>query len=92
VRYGDQKINFHVGGPAFLPAARHVCMGSADFCLIAAGDILSLFEELKAKNAPFEEPAGIVRRTGALGPIDSIYLRDPDGNLVEISVYTTIPL
>lgn len=86
LRFGDQKINIHRRPAEFLPAAARPAPGSADFCLVAAGDIKEIFAELRAKNAPFELPE-ITARTGALGPIDSIYLRDPDGNLVEISTY-----
>jgi catechol 2,3-dioxygenase-like lactoylglutathione lyase family enzyme len=85
VKFGDQKFNIHRGKAEFLPAARNVAYGSADLCLIAEGSIEQIHAELKAKGAPIE--LGVVRRTGARGPIDSIYLRDPDGNLIEISAY-----
>ncbi|WP_293716151.1 VOC family protein [uncultured Parabacteroides sp.] len=85
VRFGDQKINLHVGKGEFLPAAANPEFGSADICLIAEGDIKEIKAELDNRHIPIEE--GIVRRTGAKGPIDSIYLRDPDGNLIEISTY-----
>ena len=85
VKFGNQKFNIHRGKAEFLPAAENVTFGSADLCLIAEGDILEIEKELIAKNAPIE--LGIVNRTGACGPIESMYLRDPDGNLVEISVY-----
>lgn len=87
VRFGNQKINLHRGKAEFLPAARRPTAGSADFCLVARGNIADIYAELLAKNAPLEPGMGIVPRTGATGPIDSIYLRDPDGNLVEVSVY-----
>lgn len=85
VKFGNQKINIHRGKAEFLPAAGNVAIGSADICLIAEGNIQDIYDELVSKNAPIE--LGIVPRTGATGKIDSIYLRDPDGNLVEISVY-----
>ncbi|MEG0769580.1 MAG: VOC family protein [Ruthenibacterium sp.] len=85
VKFGNQKFNLHRGKAEFLPAARNVTFGSADLCLIAQGPIEDIKAELDAKGVPIEE--GIVPRTGAMGPIDSIYLRDPDENLVEISVY-----
>ncbi len=85
VKFGNQKFNLHRGKAEFLPAARNVTFGSADLCLIAEGDIENIHAELKAKGAPIE--LGVVQRTGANGPIDSIYLRDPDENLIEISVY-----
>lgn len=85
VKFGNQKFNLHRGKAEFLPAAANVTFGSADLCLIAEGSIEEIEAELKAKGVPIE--LGIVPRTGANGPIDSIYLRDPDENLVEISVY-----
>lgn len=85
VKFGEQKLNIHRRPAEFLPAARVPTPGSADLCLIAAGPIEAVKAELEAKGVCIEE--GIVPRTGAMGPIDSVYLRDPDGNLVEISVY-----
>ena len=85
VKFGNQKINIHRQKAEFMPAAQNVTFGSADICFIADGNIEEIYEELKAKNAPIE--LGIVPRTGAMGKIQSIYLRDPDGNLVEISTY-----
>ena len=85
VKFGNQKINIHRGKAEFLPAAANVTFGSVDICLIAEGNIEEIKQELESKNFPIE--LGIVGRTGANGPIDSIYLRDPDQNLVEISVY-----
>ncbi len=83
--FGNQKINIHRRKGEFLPAAAHVTCGSLDFCLITTDDIESVKKELLENGIVPEE--GIVKRTGALGPIDSIYLRDPDGNLVEIAAY-----
>ena len=85
VKFGNQKINIHRKKAEFLPAAQNVTYGSQDLCLIADGNIEEIKAEIEAKGYPIE--LGIVQRTGACGPIDSIYLRDPDGNLVEISVY-----
>jgi len=85
VKFGNQKINIHRQKAEFLPAARNVTYGSQDICLIARGDINDIKAEIEAKGYPIE--LGIVQRTGACGPIDSIYLRDADENLVEISVY-----
>jgi|GEM_PF-89296 len=84
VSFGTGKINLHTGKPAFKPAEENIAPGSGDFCLVAAGDIGSIHNRLLAANAPLEPEMGIVRRTGATGPIDSLYLRDPDGNLVEV--------
>lgn len=85
LRFGDQKINIHRKKAEFLPAARNVVYGSQDLCFIAEGDIRDIRREIEKKGYPVE--LGIVQRTGALGSMDSIYLRDPDGNLVEVSVY-----
>jgi len=85
VKFGNQKINIHRKKAEFLPAAQNVTYGSQDICLISEDSILEIKEEIEKKGYPIE--LGIVDRTGACGPIESIYLRDPDGNLVEISVY-----
>lgn len=85
VKFGNQKFNIHRKKAEFLPAARNVTYGSQDICLIAEGNIEDIKAEIEAKGYPIE--LGIVQRTGACGPIDSIYLRDADENLVEISVY-----
>lgn len=85
VRFADQKFNIHCKKAQFLPAAKNVTYGSQDLCLIVDSDIESVKREIEAKGWPIE--LGIVKRTGACGDIDSIYLRDPDGNLIEISVY-----
>lgn len=85
VKFGNQKINLHTILAEYLPAARHPTFGSADICLIAEGHLLDIKTEIESKGVSVE--VGIVQRTGAIGPIDSIYLRDPDGNLVEISTY-----
>lgn len=85
VRFGEQKFNIHRKKAEFLPAAKNVTYGSQDLCLIVRGPIEAVTAELEAKGWPVE--LGVVGRTGALGPMDSVYVRDPDGNLVELSVY-----
>lgn len=85
VQFGNQKINIHRRKAEFLPAARNVTYGSQDLCFIVQGDINEIKAELEARGWPVE--LGIVERIGAMGPMDSIYIRDPDGNLVELSVY-----
>lgn len=85
LKFGNQKINIHTRKAEFLPAAKNVEYGSLDICLIACGPVDEVKKELEEKGAVIEE--GIVSRTGAMGPINSIYLRDPDGNLIEISSY-----
>ncbi len=83
--FGRQKINIHTRPAEFLPAAARPTYGSQDLCLIAEGDINAIKSELEAKGYPIEE--GVVLRHGALGEMHSIYLRDADGNLLEIAVY-----
>jgi catechol 2,3-dioxygenase-like lactoylglutathione lyase family enzyme len=85
--FGQSKINLHQAGQEFEPKATHPIPGSADLCLITTDPLEQVITELTAHGVPIEE--GPVRRTGALGPIDSVYLRDPDGNLIEISVYSS---
>lgn len=83
--FGNQKINVHRRKAEFLPAAKNPTVGSVDLCLIAEDSIEEIRTELKNKGAVLE--TGIVSRTGAKGKMTSIYLRDPDGNLIEIGVY-----
>ncbi len=83
--FGRQKINIHTRPAEFLPAAAHPTYGSQDLCLLAEGDIDAIKGEIEAKGYPIEE--GVVLRHGALGEMHSIYLRDADGNLIEIAVY-----
>lgn len=85
LRFGIQKINIHSKKAEFQPAAANVTYGSQDLCLIAVGSITEIYEEVKRKGYPVEMLP--CRRSGARGPMQSIYLRDPDGNLVEISSY-----
>lgn len=83
--FGRQKINLHQAGYEFDPKARRPVPGSADFCLITERPLADVTARLTAAGIAIEE--GPVSRTGALGPIQSIYFRDPDGNLVEVSRY-----
>lgn len=83
--FGNQKINLHQKGKEFEPKAEYPTSGSADLCFIAETYIHEVLEELKQKNIEMIE--GIVDRTGALGKIKSVYFRDPDLNLIEISNY-----
>ena len=83
LRFGDQKINLHRAGRPIQPHARKPTPGSADICLLVEGSLDEVERELERAGVVFE--LGPVPRTGATGPIRSLYLRDPDGNLVELS-------
>ncbi|XZF15167.1 VOC family protein [Chitinophagaceae bacterium MMS25-I14] len=83
--FGNQKINLHRKGHEFEPKARTPQPGSADLCFITATPLETVLTELQLKNVAVEE--GIVERTGAMGKICSVYFRDPDGNLIEVSNY-----
>jgi catechol 2,3-dioxygenase-like lactoylglutathione lyase family enzyme len=83
LRFGRQKINLHVAGHEFAPYAAAPTPGSADLCLLTHIPIEDVMTHIAACGVPLE--LGLVPRTGALGPIVSIYLRDPDGNLIEIA-------
>lgn len=82
-RFGAQKINLHEAGREFLPKAHVPTPGSLDLCFIAAVPLDGVIARLRQFGVPIEE--GPVRRTGAEGPILSVYVRDPDQNLIEIS-------
>ncbi len=84
--FGEQKFNLHEAGKEFEPKARTPLPGSADFCLIADTPLDEVITHLATQGIAVE--LGPVERTGALGEIRSIYLRDPDGNLVEIANYS----
>ncbi|HEI8867684.1 TPA: VOC family protein [Serratia odorifera] len=81
--FGQQKINLHQVGTEFDPKAYRPTPGSADLCFIAATPLALVMEELDDLGVIIEE--GPIERTGANGPIVSIYLRDPDNNLLEIA-------
>lgn len=85
LHFGDQKINLHLKGHEFEPKADHPTMGSADFCLISSTKLDLIIDELNSHGIPIEQ--GPIDKHGALGPMRSIYVRDPDKNLVEISNY-----
>ena len=83
LHFGDQKINLHVAGREFEPKAAHPVPGSADLCFLTTRPLDEIGGRLAALGCPIIE--GPVARTGAAGPIRSIYTRDPDGNLIEIA-------
>lgn len=82
---GDFKINVHIKGKELEPKAKNVQTGSVDICFQVEGDIYELKEKLQVKNLTIQE--GVVNRNGVKGPMLSIYLRDPDENLVELCQY-----
>src|SRR5215207_294926 len=81
--FGAQKINLHEAGREFEPKAALPTPGSADLCFLANASVAEVVEHLRANGAEILE--GPVRRTGATGPITSVYFRDPDGNLIEVA-------
>lgn len=88
--FGAQKINLHARGHEFEPKALRPTPGSADLCLLTALPMAEVAGHLRREQVAIE--AGPVVRTGARGPIESVYLRDPDGNLIEISRYLQRPV
>ena len=83
LHFGDQKINLHPAGWDYDPKARVSIAGSADLCFIVSESVESLQTKLVQLGVEIIE--GPVVRTGATGPLRSIYVRDPDGNLIELS-------
>ena len=83
LRFGDQKINLHPQGGEFDPKAARPGPGTADLCFLSDTPLPDWQAHLAEQGIAIE--LGPVRRTGATGPILSIYLRDPDGNLIEIA-------
>ena len=85
LRFGRQKINLHQAGREFEPKAARPLPGSADLCFVTDVPLEEVQQHLAACGVPVEE--GPVDRTGAVGPIRSVYVRDPDANLLELSTY-----
>lgn len=83
--FGSQKINLHLCQHEFEPKAASPVPGSADMCFVTATPLAQVIEHLHACDVAILE--GPVARTGALGPITSVYFRDPDGNLIEVANY-----
>ena len=82
LRFGEQKINLHQTGNEFEPKAAHPTPGSGDLCFITKTSLEDVISHLTAKSFPIE--VGPVERSGAVGKMRSVYLRDPDSNLIEI--------
>lgn len=83
--FGSQKINLHPAGNEYDPRAKNPVPGSADFCLISETPIGDVIAHLGACGVNIIE--GPVAKTGAVGALTSVYFRDPDDNLVEVSNY-----
>jgi catechol 2,3-dioxygenase-like lactoylglutathione lyase family enzyme len=83
--FGSQKINLHEKGREFEPKAFRPTPGSADLCFISKDQMPEMLDYLRSQGVEIED--GPVSRTGARGPIISVYFRDPDQNLIEVSNY-----
>lgn len=83
--FGHQKFNLHQVGREFEPKAKTPTPGAIDLCLITAWPLEQLLAHLQEQGVQLEQ--GPVPRTGVLGPVESVYFRDPDDNLLEVSRY-----
>jgi len=84
LKFGQQKINLHEWGREFSPRAHVAAPGTLDLCFIASVPLDEVIRRLEKEGVRILE--GPVMKTGAQGPIRSVYVRDPDLNLIEISV------
>ena len=83
--FGRQKLNLHQAGREFEPKALKPAPGAIDLCFISQTPLPAVIEDLRSHGVHVIE--GPVAKTGALGPMQSVYFRDPDGNLIEVSNY-----
>lgn len=83
LHFGEQKINLHAAGREFEPKALRPTPGAGDLCFLTATPLSEVLEHLAARGVPVV--AGPARKEGAMGPLESVYVRDPDGNLIEIA-------
>ena len=87
LKFGGQKLNLHEAGREFKPNAANAGVGTQDLCFITAVDADDVVAHLEHCGVAIEE--GPVPKVGALGPMMSVYCRDPDGNLIEVASYLT---
>lgn len=85
LQFGDQKVNLHPAGDEFEPKAALPTPGGGDFCVTTDAPIDTV--ERRLRDAGVEVVHGPVEQQGAVGPMLSVYFRDPDGNLVEVANY-----
>ncbi|QGK70655.1 VOC family protein [Allosaccharopolyspora coralli] len=85
VSFGQQTVKLHAASELVEPTATHPVPGSANLCFVTSSAISEVQAHLRSNDVRIEE--GPVARTGSLGPITSLYVRDPDGNLIEIARY-----
>lgn len=85
LRFGNQKLNLHPAAAPLAPHAARPMPGSADLCFVTSTSVAAVMADLHRLDVAIEE--GPVQRTGATGPITSVYFRDPDGNLIEVAAY-----
>lgn len=82
--FGSQKINLHISGKEFEPKAETVQPGSGDLCFLIRDNVDQVLERLQAEGISVLEGGQVVDRTGARSKLRSVYIRDPDGNLIEL--------
>ncbi|CAF9932152.1 hypothetical protein IMSHALPRED_008815 [Imshaugia aleurites] len=85
--FGSQKINLHQAGREFEPKAQNVQPGSGDLCFLTDTPVDEVLKAFREQKMEILEGGSVVERTGAVGRLKSVYVRDPDGNLVEVSNY-----
>jgi len=85
LEFGVQKINLHPAAAPYEPRAALVMPGTGDVCFVTTLELTEIVRSVEAAGVQIE--LGPVERTGARGPMDSIYFRDPDGNLIEVARY-----